>query len=100
MPLLLAFTPWIAPVITFLTAVFSFLVKHPFVLKMMIFTIFTGLVAFALDFMFDMVRPYIVNNGLLIMAVQLGVIQGIALFITIIIAGFGAKQVLAFVRSS
>jgi len=101
MPSILAlFTPWIAPVITFLVSVFTFLVKHPFVLKMMIFTIFTGLIAFALNFMFDLVTPYIVNNGLLILAVQLGVLQGLALYITIIIAGFGAKQVLAFVRSS
>lgn len=100
MPALLAFVPWLAPVITFLTAFFAFLVKHPFVLKMMIFTIFAGLITFALNFMFDLVRPYIVSNGLLVMAVQLGVLQGLALYITIIIAGFGAKQILAFVRST
>jgi len=100
MPLIALFTTWLAPVMTFLVAAFTFLVKHPFVLKMMIFTIFTGLIAFALNFMFDLVTPYIVNNGLLVLAVQLGVLQGLALYITIIIAGFGAKQVLAFVRSS
>lgn len=94
------FAPFIAPIITFLTAAFAYLVKHPFVLKMMIFGIFTGIIAFAFNFIFNMVRPYISDNGLLIMAVQLGVIQGLALYITIIIAGFGAKQVLAFVRSS
>lgn len=98
--LLLFFTPWIAPVITFLTAVFAFLVKHPFVMKMMIFAIFTGLITFALNFMFDMVRPYIVSNSIIALASYLGVIQAISLYLTIIIAGFGAKQVLAFVRST
>ncbi|MFH0708737.1 MAG: hypothetical protein V2A75_00885 [Pseudomonadota bacterium] len=100
MPALLAFVPWLAPVISFLTSVFVFLVKHPFVLKMMIFAIFTGLVTYAFHFMVDLVKPYIVSNGLLVMAIQLGVLQGLALFLTIIVAGFGAKQVLAFIRST
>lgn len=83
-----------------LTAAFEFLVKHPFVLKMMFFTIFTGLVAFSLQFMFDMVRPYIVTNSIFVLASYLGLLQAINLYITIVIAGFGVKQVLAFVRST
>lgn len=75
------------------------LVKHPIVLKMMFFAIFTGLIAFALSFFFDMVRPYIVSSPILSVAYQLGMIQALALFITIVIAGFGVKQVLAFIRS-
>lgn len=98
--ILLFFTPWIAPVITFLTAVFAFLVKHPFVMKMMIFAIFTGLITFALNFMLDMVRPYLVGNSLFPLVAYFGIFQAISLYLTIIIAGFGAKQVLAFVRST
>lgn len=94
------FAPFIAPIITFFVSVFAFLIKHPFVLKMMIFAIFTGLITFALNFIFDMVRPYIVSNSIIALASYLGVIQAISLYLTIIIAGFGAKQVLAFVRST
>jgi len=85
---------------TALTSAFAFLVKHPFVLKMMIFAIFTSLVLTALDFMFDMVRPYIISNPIFVLASYLGLLQAISLYITIIIAGFGVKQVLAFVRST
>ncbi|MDP3587031.1 MAG: hypothetical protein Q8R58_03180 [Sulfuricurvum sp.] len=85
---------------TALTSAFAFLVKHPFVLKMMIFAIFTSLVLTALDFMFDMVRPYMVSNSIFVLASYLGLLQAISLYITIIIAGFGVKQVLAFVRST
>lgn len=100
MPILALFTPWIAPIITFLTSVFAFLVKHPFVLKMMFFTIFTGLVTFALDFMFDLVSPYMIQNPIFVIASYLGILQAISLYITIVLAGFGVKQVLAFVRST
>ncbi|MCX6062080.1 MAG: hypothetical protein NT103_07530 [Campylobacterales bacterium] len=85
---------------TLLGSAFAFLVKHPFVLKMMIFAIFTGLVAFALNFMFDQVRPYVVQNSVFVLASYFGVLQAISLYLTIIIAGFGVKQVLAFVRST
>lgn len=90
---------FLVPLITFLSSVFTLLVKHPIVLKMMFFAIFTGLIAFALSFFFDMVRPYIVSSPILSVAYQLGMIQALALFITIVIAGFGVKQVLAFIRS-
>lgn len=85
---------------TALTSAFAFLVKHPFVLKMMIFTLFTGLIAFSLNFMFDMVRPYMIANSIFVLASYLGLLQAISLYITIVVAGFGMKQVLAFVRST
>ncbi len=94
------FAPFIAPIISFLVGVFAFLIKHPFVLKMMIFTIFTALITFVLNFVLGLVTPHIVNNGLFVIASQFGVLQGISLYITIILAGFGAKQVLAFVRAT
>lgn len=94
------FAPFIAPIITFLTSAFAFLLKHPFVLKMMIFTIFTGIIAFAINFMFGLVRPYMIQNPIFVIASYLGILQAISLYITIVLAGFGVKQVLAFVRST
>jgi len=90
---------FLIPLVTFLSSAFQFIVKHPLVLKMMFFTLFTGLIAFALSFFFDMVRPYVVSSPILSIAYQLGLFQALALFLTIVIAGFGVKQVLAFIRS-
>jgi hypothetical protein len=83
-----------------LGSAFAFLVKHPFVSKMMIFSLFISLITFVIDFIIGLVAPYIANNGLFVIAAQFGVLQGISLYITIILSGFGAKQVLAFVRST
>lgn len=90
---------FLLPLASFLSTAFAFLVKHPIVLKMMFFTIFTGIISFFLTFFFDMVRPYVVSSPFLTIAYQLGLIQALSLFLTILIAGFGAKQVLAFIRS-
>lgn len=79
---------------------FGFLVKHPFVQKMMIFTLFMGLITAVFTFLFDMVRPYMVANSIFVLASYLGVLQALTLYIAILLAGFGLKQVLAFVRST
>jgi hypothetical protein len=90
---------FLVPFATFLMTTFAFLLKHPFVTKMLFFSIFVGIIAAALSFLFDMVRPYIVSSSALSIAYQLGLFQALALYITIVLAGFGVKQVLAFVRS-
>lgn len=79
---------------------FSFLIRHPFVLKMMMFSVFIGLITYALDFFFGMVRPYMVTNSIFVLASYLGLLHAISLYLSIILAGFGVKQVLAFVRST
>ena len=62
------FAPFIAPIISFLVTFFAFLIKHPFVLKMMIFALFTALIASSLTFIFLMVKPYIVSNSIIALA--------------------------------
>jgi vacuolar-type H+-ATPase subunit I/STV1 len=90
---------FLAPLASFLASAFAFLIKHPFVTKMMFFSIFIGIIATALSFLFDLVRPYILSSTALSIAYQLGLFQALALYITIVLAGFGVKQVLAFIRS-
>ena len=80
-------------------SIISFIIKHPFVSKMMIFAIFTGLITALVSYIQGLVSPYIVNNSLLNVVAYFGVLDAISLYLTIILAGFGAKQVLAFVRS-
>ncbi len=84
---------------TGIASIASFILKHPFVSKMMIFTVFTGLITVAVTYINDLVAPYIVDNSLFSLAAYFGVLDGLSLFLTILLAGFGAKQVLAFVRS-
>ena len=49
--------------------------------------------------MLSLVRPFIVGNDMLALPAYFGLIDALSMFLTIVIAGFGVKQVLAFVRS-
>lgn len=77
----------------------GFLIKHPFVSKMMIFSIFISLVPVSISFLQDLVSPYVVSNSIFAIASYFGFFDGLNLFISIVLTGFGIKQVLAFVRS-
>ncbi|MFT7002819.1 MAG: hypothetical protein ACJAWW_000152 [Sulfurimonas sp.] len=85
--------------LTAFSSIISFIIKHPFVQKMMMFSIFTALIGLAISYFKSLVSGYIVNNSLLALASYFGVLDGISLYLTIVLAGFGVKQVLAFVRS-
>ena len=82
-----------------LASIASFIIRHPFVSKMMMFGVFTALLTLAFTYLKGLVTPYIINNSLMSLAAYFGILDGISLYITIIVAGFGVKQVLAFVRS-
>jgi hypothetical protein len=82
-----------------IASIVSFLIKHPFVAKMMIFTIFTAVITAVVVYIKGLVAPYIVSNSLMSLAAYFGVLDGLSLYLTIVLAGFGAKQVLAFIRS-
>ena len=84
---------------TAFASIISFIIKHPFVSKMMMFGIFTALLTLAFTYLKGLVAPHIVNNSLMSLAAYFGILDGMSLYITIIVAGFGVKQVLAFVRS-
>jgi hypothetical protein len=91
--------PILIPIATAFAGIVSFIVKHPFVSKMMIFTIFTALIGLFVSYIQGLVSPYIVDNSFLAFAAYLGVLDALSLYLTIVLAGFGAKQLLAFVRS-
>lgn len=80
-------------------SIIAFIIKHPFVSKMMIFAMFTALITLSVSYMQDIVSPYIVGNSLLSLSAYFGIIDGISLYLTIVLSGFGAKQILAFIRS-
>jgi len=82
-----------------IASIASFIMRHPFVSKMMMFSIFTALLTLALTYVKTLVAPYIVTNSMMSLAAYFGILDGISIYITIIVSGFGVKQVLAFVRS-
>ncbi len=82
-----------------LSSLLGFAAKNPIISKMAIFTIFTAVISFGLSFIKDMVSPYLVTNQVMAVAGYFGFFDGISLYLTIIVAGFGVKQVLAFMRS-
>lgn len=84
---------------TAFASIISFIIKHPFVAKMMMFSVFTALLTLAFTYLKSLVAPYVVSNSLMSLAAYFGILDGISLYITIIVAGFGVKQLLAFVRS-
>lgn len=91
--------PLIGVAVGAFASIISFIIRHPFVSKMMIFTLFTGLITAAVTYMQSLVAPYVVNNNILSIGAYFGILDGLSLYLTIVLAGFGVKQVLAFVRS-
>jgi len=91
--------PLIPLIAAFFASVIGFIIRHPFVSKMMIFAIFIGLVSTGISYMFSIVQPYIFSSPYLGLLAYLGLVDALSMFLTIIIAGWGVKQILAFVRS-
>ena len=92
MPILLSIAGAFASII-------SFLIKHPFVLKMMVFTLFLAVLTAAVTYLQSLVAPYVVSSSFLSIGAYFGILDGLSVYITIVLAGFGVKQVLAFIRS-
>ena len=82
-----------------LATAFSFILKHPLVTKMLIFSFFLGIISSVISFFVNMVSPYLVTNQLFSIVSYFGVMDGLSIYLTIILSGFGVKQVLAFIRS-
>lgn len=82
-----------------LSTFFGFVTKHPIISKMLIFSTFVGFLSFSIGFIKDFASPYIVTNSFMAVASYFGLLDGLSLYITIVVAGWGMKQVLAFVRS-
>jgi hypothetical protein len=80
-------------------AIITFIIKHPFVSKMMIFGIFTALILAAVNYMLSLAAPYIIDNEILGLAAYFGLFNALSLYMSILIAGWGVKQVLGFVRT-
>lgn len=84
---------------TLLTNGFALVAKHPIVLKMMFFSMFLAILHYAISKFFLFVTPYIVDSPVLVIAYKLGLVSALSLYITIVLAGFGMKQVISYIKS-
>jgi len=82
-----------------LVGAFSILVKNPLVQKMGFFTIFLAVVYHVINYFIASFKLYIFGGSVFSVACQLGAIRAIQIYFSIILSGWGAKQVLAFIRS-
>lgn len=90
----------LSAIATGLATFFGLILRHPIIVKMMIFTTFTGLLTYSFSFIKALVTPHIVNNTLLSLLAHFGILDGISLYLTIIVSGFFMKQVLHFISST
>lgn len=76
------------------------LAKNPILQKSVIFTFFFGLVSFTVDFF---VSKLVIDLGdisqILVLASYLGFLNALKIVFNFLIAGFIAKQILAFIRT-
>ncbi|MCX6051386.1 MAG: hypothetical protein NTZ60_02635 [Campylobacterales bacterium] len=86
-------------VATILASALGFISKNPIVAKMLIFTTFIAIISYSLSFIKELVAPFLVSNAIMGFAGYFGFFDGLSIYLTIIVAGFGVKQVLAFIRS-
>jgi hypothetical protein len=91
--------PLLIPIATGISTAVGFLAKHPIVAKMLFFSVFLAILSAFVLYIKSLVLPYIISNSLFALADYFGVLDGISLYISIVLAGFGAKQILAYIRS-
>ena len=90
----------IAALVSAVGVAISYLVKHPFVLKMMLFPLFIAVILYAVNWFVDWLMPYLSGVPALGYAAYFGALDGISLYLTIITAGFLVRQVLRFVATT
>lgn len=85
--------PWIAAA---LGTAFSFLVKHPLVLKMMFFPAYMAILYYAINMLATWLSPMIQFPFLATVAC-FGFFDALNLFLSILVAGFLLKHTLRFI---
>ena len=87
-------------VITAILTALGFLTKNPFVQKMVIFSFFFAVVSYTVEFFLGKASDTLINaSQILILASYLGFLNALKIVFNFLIAGFIAKQILAFIRS-
>ncbi|TLP36947.1 hypothetical protein [Arcobacter arenosus] len=92
--------PAISAIISAVLSALGFITKNPFLQKMVIFSFFFAVVSYTVDFFLGKASNTLVNaSQILTLASYLGFLNALKVVFNFLIAGFIAKQILAFVRS-
>ena len=87
-------------IFTAILSALGFLTKNPFIQKIVIFGFFFTIVSFTVDFFLSKASSSLVNaSQILTLASFLGFLNALKIVFNFLIAGFIAKQILAFIRS-
>jgi hypothetical protein len=78
--------------------VVTLLTRHPIVTKMLVFTFFVGILTSASAFVLGLVTPYMSAFPYWQFASWLGINNALSLYFSILISGWGVKQVLSFIK--
>jgi len=87
-------------IVTAIGGALSFLLKHPFVLKMMFFPFFITIILYSVSFFSQWLTPLISGSTVLGYAAYFGALDALSIYLSIITAGFLVRQVLRFVATS
>lgn len=68
-------------------------------LKALVFSIFTGLVFFSINYIIGKATLYIPSGSSFNLLLAFGVFEALSLYISIVAVGFGIRQVLNFIKS-
>ncbi len=87
-------------IFTAILTALGFLTKNPFLQKMVIFSFFFALVSYTVNFFLGKASGTLINaSQILTLASYLGFLNALKIVFNFLIAGFIAKQILAFIRS-
>jgi len=66
-------------------------------IKILLFPVFLTVLYLAISYVTDMVSPYIVGNQIVSFIAYLGILDALTLYFSILISGWGIKQILNYV---
>jgi hypothetical protein len=87
-------------IVTIILNLLGSIAKNPIIQKIAIFSFFFGVVSFTVNFFISKASTNLSDiSQILVLASYLGFLNALKIVLNFLIAGFFAKQVLAFIRS-
>jgi len=87
-------------IVTIILNLLGGIAKNPIIQKIAIFSFFFGVVSFTVNFFISKASTNLADiSQILVLASYLGFLNALKIVLNFLIAGFFAKQVLAFIRS-
>lgn len=87
-------------IISAIKLLFNYLFLNPIVLKMAFFASFVLIIYKSIQYLISFMSPYLQAGGAIISyAAAFGIMDGLAVYFTILVSAWGVKQALSFISS-